>query len=149
MDAKAKLTAARIQIRWMATWITVLVWIIVTMMARVQGQTLAHASTIALVTVVGGLIAWVIYHTISRRNNGVGIFILAVAGAIPARDQIILSLNEELTRRTFALTVLASASFVYGLLHRYGVFVRRSRKANEQTDRSPLWDAEVDPPSSG
>ncbi len=50
---------------------TAWVWAIeIVVRAKFRGQPLSHAATVAAVAALGGLIAWAIYHAISRRNDG-------------------------------------------------------------------------------
>jgi hypothetical protein len=113
------------------------------LVAQVQGQSMAGAATIAVVNALGGLVAWVFYHAISRRNDGMVVIILAALGLTPRSGQMALPLNDEVTQRAVAFFILASMSVVAAL------FVRRPRKEEEATGRAPLWDAELDRPSHG
>jgi hypothetical protein len=113
------------------------------LVAQVQGQSMAGAATIAVVSALGGLVAWVIYHMISRRNDGMVVIMMALFGITPKSGQMALSLNDEVIRQAVAFFFLASTSVVVAL------FVRRTRKGEEATGRAPLWDAELDRPSHG
>ncbi len=128
----------------MALCATALLWVFGTLMvAQVHGQTLVGAATIAAVSALGGLIAWAIYHTISRRNNGLGIFTLAATVTLTTSHQNVLPLNEALTQQASAVVILALTSVVFGLMS------RERPKGQGHTAGSPLWDAELDPPSPG
>ena len=112
------------------------------MFAQVCGQSLVGAVTISAAVTFGGLIAWAIYHTISRRNDGMVILMLALLLTVPSTDQIALSLMGELTRRAVPFILLAIISVAVGL------FYRERRKGEQAMVPSPLWDADVDPPTA-
>jgi len=117
-------------------------------LVQVPGQTLAGAATIAAATTIGGLIASAIYVAISRQNDGWAIFMMmALMGSMPSSDQIALPLTDEITKRAVNLLILAMLSVAMGLCVRW--LNRARRSGNEATAQSPLWDAEVDPPSPG
>jgi hypothetical protein len=113
------------------------------LVAQVQRQSMAGAATIALVNALGGLIAWAVYHVISRRNDGMVVIMMAVLGLTPRSGQMALPLNDEVTRQAVAFFILASMSVVMAL------FVRWRQKSEKATGRAPLWDAELDRPSHG
>jgi hypothetical protein len=138
MSAQRKPISARNRIRKTAIWVTAWCWVIeIYVIAQVRGQTLAGAATIAAANALGGLIAWAIYHAISRRNDGLMIFIFAFLGTVPRSDQIALPLTDELTKRAVDLNILAIVSVAMGLLNRW--LYRERRKG--ATARSPIRDA--------
>jgi hypothetical protein len=148
MDEKANATTARTQIRRMALCMTVVGWALGTAVISWRNdRILGSAATLAALNALGGLIAWAIYHTISRRNDGLAIVIMAVFWDAHARRNP--TLLNDLTNSIVPLVVMASTSLVVSLLVRYGQFVRESRKGRGQKDSSPLWDAEIDRPFLG
>ena len=99
----------------MAIWTTSLVWVVGTLaMAIVVGQTPARAAAVAALTSLDGLIAWIIYHAISRRNDGLLLIMMPVLG-LGARCHAALPLKEELARWAVSVVVWASVSFGLGL----------------------------------
>jgi hypothetical protein len=139
-----KPATTRRQIWVMAIVLTVTSCVIGTyLVAQVQGQSMAGAATIAVVSALGGLVAWVIYHMISRQNDGMVVIMMALFGITPKSGQMALTLNDEVTRQAVAFFILASMSVVMAL------FVRWRQKSEKATGRAPLWDAELDRPSHG
>jgi hypothetical protein len=148
VKAEGQLIAGRNQIRWMAIWVAAWLWVFeIYVLAQVRGQTLAGAATIAAATALGGLIAWAIYHALSRRNDGLMIFILASVGTVPRSDQIALPLTNELTQRVAHFISLAMLSVAMGLGVRW--LNRERRSGKKATARSPLWDADIDNSTPG
>ena len=85
MGTGSKRTSSHSQIRWTAIAMTPYAWVIgILVLTQSRGQPLSHAAPVAAVAAFGGLITWTIYHAISRRDNGMAIFILALCALIMA-----------------------------------------------------------------
>jgi drug/metabolite transporter (DMT)-like permease len=112
-------------------------------MTQHDGLPLTQAATIAVVGALGGLMCWALYHAISRRDDGLLISIMALNLTAAPNPQVGHPLKGELTFRVILIVILAAMSVVFGL------FLREPRKGEGQSTVSPLWDAEVDPPSPG
>jgi hypothetical protein len=139
MGAEAMSATTRSEIRRAALWASVVVWLMGTvMLACFYGQNFGRASTVAGVSALGALVAWVIYHAISQRNDGIMIIIIATSGLGPTRGPMLRSLNDELTLRVLLGVVTCTLSIVFGLV------LRKSGKHRGQSTDSPLWDADVD-----
>ena len=59
----------------------------IVVLRKFRGQPLSHAATVAAVAALGGLITWAIYHAISRRDDGMAIFVLAL-GALNGQNSL-------------------------------------------------------------
>ncbi len=144
MRESDKATAGKSRIRWVALAQAATQWLLgLYALAQTRGQTLSGEAILAAAAAVGGLIAWAIYHAISRRNDGLVILMMALLFNLPRPDSIALPLREELTKQSFPFIILVMLSIIVGLYNRE----RRNREKSPQS--SPLWDAEVDPPSPG
>jgi hypothetical protein len=88
VGARSKRTCSHSQIRWMAIAMTPWAWVIGSVvLTQSRGQPLPHAATVAAVGAFGGLITWAIYHAISRRDDGLAIFIFALC-AVTTQDTL-------------------------------------------------------------
>ncbi len=124
--------------RCLAIGSAALTWVIGTVIGtQVQGQDLKSATTVAAVGALGGLLAWMVYHTISRQNNGLVIFVWSLVGM---NSRHILAWNAALRDRFLMIAILMPICGLCGLL------CREARKGDARPADSPLWDAEVDPP---
>jgi len=138
VGAKSRQTTSRSEIRWMAIAMAPFMWVVGTVaITQARGHPLPQAATVAAVGAPGGLIAWAIYHALSRRNDGLAIFILALG---VQNHTAILSLRGAVAVQIVSLLVTASLAVVSGLL------VREPREPGVQPNDSPLWDPEIDPP---
>jgi hypothetical protein len=147
LDAKTRPDPSRAEIRWLAILMTLWTCALGTMMAMEAGRGFRSAATLATVSALGGLIAWAVYHLISRRNGGLGIFFMALVGTWDLRRPVIPPFEEALTDRALAIVIMALVS-VFGALVSvlFGLLARRHQKADGQPILSPLWDAEIDRP---
>jgi hypothetical protein len=137
----AKSTALQPDIRWSAVWMTAVVWVIGTVMiTRLQGQTVARAAALAGLSALGGLVAWMIYHAISRRNDGLAIIMTALLGTVASSQRAIGPLKEEIAECAVRIVIFISMAVVFG------AFLRNRPKRREQPIDSPLWDADFDRP---
>jgi hypothetical protein len=105
-----------------------------------------HAATVAAVGALGGLISWAIYHAISGRDDGLGIFIVSL-GVL--NQPAILSLRAAVAVEVVSiiLTLFFVAVFRPLLRRSQGDVGKKPKRIGirKATD-SPLWDPEVDPP---
>jgi hypothetical protein len=154
---KSKHTCSHSQIRWLAVWMTPCTWVIgIVVLTQSRGHPLSHAATVAAVGAIGGLITWAIYHAITRRDNGMAIFIVALCALSNTRDT--LSVKEVVVLQIAMGLATLSVSVVFvPLLPKLlrivfvpllRVLFRKPRLDNGQATHSPLWDPEVDPPLS-
>ncbi len=89
---------------------------------------------------LGGLLAWLIYHALSRRNDGLAILIVAFIGALSTSQTEMFSPDEEFAKQSVNIIGLAIVAAAFG------AFVRIRGGLNVRPTQSPLWDAEVDWP---
>jgi len=130
-------------VRWMAGSVTAATWFVGTASWLVRGLNVADAATLGGMSALGGFLAWLIYHALSRRNNGIAIFGMAAIGALPPSHYVMSSPNEAFARQAViivGLVILAAA---------IGAFYRIRIGQNKRPTQSPLWDAEVDRPGPG
>ena len=97
-------------------------------------------SLFAAVGALGGLISWAIYHAISGRDDGLGIFILALG---PLNRPAILSLRAAVAAEVVSIILTVFFVAIFRPL------LRRSQVDVGKATDSPLWDPEVDPPVLG
>ena len=140
MGAKSGSMTTRPQIRWMAIVMTPWAWVLGTVMSvQFYGQTLNRGAIVAAVGALGALLAWASYHAISRRNDGLAIFIV-VLSATCFHPLPTLPLSQVVTMQTFVIVVLAVG------FSAFGVIFRAPREGDGKTTGSALWDAELDSP---
>ena len=154
MGAGSKGTCSHSQIRWMAIAMTPWSWVIgIVVLTQRLGQPLSHAAMVAAVGALSGLITWAIYHAISRRNDGLGLFIIALVNAVNMQD---LSVRAAVVVQIAVGLAILSLLLVFipllGKLLRIAfvplirVLFRRPRVDDGQATHSPLSDPEVDQP---
>jgi hypothetical protein len=90
-------SSPRTEVRQLAVVMIAICWIgaLVYLMAT-KGEPFPRAAALASVGATGGFLIWVTYHIISRRNDGILVFVSGLIVAIcPAKDS---SLGQELAR---------------------------------------------------
>jgi hypothetical protein len=135
---------AKASIRWSALVLALGLWLMgIGFGLRRSGKTFQQANADATAGVVLGLIAWTVYHTVSRQNNGL-IIIITVAG------QPVLMTPPDRTLGLFELgTLLAFQVTVAGF---FGLMSRWYHSKARKGDPSPtdaMYDAEMDAHSAG
>jgi hypothetical protein len=130
-------------IRRLAIWSSAVMWFIGTASGLVRGLNVANAATLGGMIALGGLVAWLIYHALSRRNNGIAIFGVAAIGALPSSHTVVSSAGEAFARE--AVTIVGVVITSAGI----GACLRSRGGQDKRPTQSPLWDAEVDRPGPG
>ncbi len=129
--------------RWFAVSISAATWFIGTLCALVRGLNVADSVALGGMSALGGLLAWLIYHALSRRNDGLAIFIVAFVGALSTTQTEMISPDEEFAKQSVnivGLTIVAAA---------FAVFFRIRGGQRVRPTQSPLWDNDVDWPGPG
>jgi hypothetical protein len=154
VGASSKNTSSHAPIRWMAVAMTPWTWVVgIVLLTQFRGQPLLHAAMVAAVGAFGGLITWAIYHAISRRDDGMAIFILAGCALItPYTMSVMEAVLRQIAMSLAALFVLVVSTPLGGKLLRIvfnpllRVLFRKPRVDDGQANDSPLFDREVDRP---
>jgi hypothetical protein len=124
----------------MVSVMTALTWLSGTVgFSQFHSQSLTRAATVAAVRAVGALVVWSVYIATSRQKDGserilLAIFLVGLVSLSPGHSGI-------LGEATFILFLVFSMALA-------GLLVRRLGKAGGRPTNSPLWDAEMDPPST-
>lgn len=136
MIAKSGLSESRLSIRLLATATGALVWLIGTaMLMRLYGQPFPRAAILACISATAALLAWVNYHAISRRNDGLAIIMLSPFAAFQGAR---LPIKEFAASQIVLLAVLSSLA---GVLARV---LYKPLASNGKPSGSPLYDSEYD-----
>jgi hypothetical protein len=99
------------------------------------GNNLAQAASGGVACAAGGLATWVAYHLVSRRNDGLALFVASSSPALHARTIPFLSLF------VAAVCIGVVIGAAIGLIYR-ATDTRRERAKSDD----PLFDADVDRP---
>ena len=129
--------------KWFAVSISAATWCIGTLCALVRGLNVADSVALGGISALGGLLAWLIYHALSRRNDGLAILIVAFIGTLSTSQTEMISPEEEFAKQSVNIVRLAIVAAAFGAFSRF-----RSGQYERPT-HSPLWDAEVDRPGPG
>lgn len=136
MGAGSKPTCNRSQLRSMTIAMTPSTWVIgIVVLTQFRGQPLPHAAMVAAIGALGGLITWAIYHAISRRDDGAGIFIVAL-GVLSSPDTLSLKAAVGIEIVTSLITVSLAALFI--------PLIGKARVEGGQATLSSLWDPDLD-----
>lgn len=139
MSATPILPTDRRNIRRMALGMTVWIWIIGFCVARYASEPPPRALVLSALQAFGGLGAWWCYHLISRRNDGMATFIMAVNVLHQSRPDrpLTLELEVRLAGIAFLAAMMIAVAFIGRLI--------ADKKSKPTTP--PLWDEEVDQPA--
>ena len=133
MVAKANSTNPRSDIRRVAIRMTPLVWTFAMIgMMGFQGFQWPRAAAIASMIAIGALVAWFIYHAISRRDDGLAIFIITLTSSGTMGRRSPLPLQEEVLRAAVGVIVAILGSCIVGL------FLRVRWKGGPKPAKPPL-----------
>jgi hypothetical protein len=133
-------SSTRAEMRYLAIAVSVMNWAMGTvMLVQSQRQAFARPALPAGISALGGLLAWAVYHAVSRRNDGLIIVMGGLATTMGLRDLLALPLGQQLSMQVRLIAVWVCLSVVFGLLARklYGAHVQAPASALREAEDAP------------
>ena len=139
VGTKSKRTCTSSEIRWMAIVMTPWMWVVGSVILMLYGgQPLHHAVPIGAMGALGGLIAWAIYHGISHRNDGLGIFIMAL---VAQNQPAIRTLRAAVAIQIISIIIISALAVAFSSI------IRKPQRDEGKATDCALRDPEFDLPS--
>jgi hypothetical protein len=152
LETKANPVDPRKNIRWVAVGLTPWMWFIGIAFAVHYGESIPRAMAISAVPCISVLAVWAFNYLISRQNNGILFLIFALAVAFPVGQASyhpdVLLYYDVIPRVANNIALVLIFCIISILLRAFPRSKRGSGKSKKGQTISPLWDKEVDLPST-
>lgn len=145
MNLKAEPPASRAGFRPGAAWHAFAVWLTGTAAGvQLHGRPASHAAALAAIIALGGIAGRALYYAICRRDCGPVLQTLPLVWmGLQARGVSGLTFHDEVTRYAKMVAILTLSWCLADLVF------RKPEKCPSRRGVPPVWDSEVNPPSSG